>query len=1112
MVGFMSAAGLVGFLSESDPALQVFALQTVNDNINFMWTEFASAISQMYVSIFPLRNIITRFLLQCTIQVRSHADLQIREALYEDEHFPERELAALVAAKIYYHLQEYDESMTFALGAGKLFDIDRSGEFEETIIAKCIDVYIADQSRTRSMSETREIPPDFESSTSQQRPGAANKSASQTSPITPFSQSALPSRSLLSRQDSSAIDEGYAEGTDFIDNGAPLTKLSKSTKNSLHVVIRRLFDRAFQEGQYRQILGIAVEAKNLDALRETIKRASQDGAKGKSKGPIDRGEELMDYLLDVCMHIVQERSLRNDILQLILDMLASDKVASPDYFSIAKCIVYLGQNSKAAELLRRLVDSGDVKLRAVAYQVSFDLFDNGSQDFLAKVIAELPKTEEEKSEFAGVGGPSTEVNQDESAQESSSLLSQNETSAPTSTLTSRPKESQSLSEEQTKAYNLISEILTGTKSLELNLEFLYRANKSDRQILQKLKSSLEARHSIFHNALCFANAFTNSGTTSDWFIRENLDWLHKAVNWSKFSVTASLGVIHRGNIGQGRKLLEPYFRDSSQQGAGSAYSKGGALYGLGLIYTNHGKHVSGYLFDQLRNASNEEVVQHGASLGLGVAGMATEAQHIVDELKNALWQESAISGQAAALSIGLVLLGSGNKDAITDLDSYAHDTDHDKTVRGIALGLALIMYNRQEAADALTNHLLEDPNPTIRYGGVMTIALAYCGTSSNRAVRRLLHLAVSDVNDDVRRVAVMSLGFVLFRKPSAVPRMVELLAESYNPHVRYGATMALGIACAGTGLEEAIDLLEPMMKDSTDFVRQGTLIALAMIMVQQSEAMNPKVVTIRKHLQKVMGDRHEDAMAKFGAALAVGIIDAGGRNCTIGLQTQTGNLNMSAVVGMAVFTQYWYWFPFTHFLSLAFTPTSMTGVDQDLDVPQLKLYCNARPSTFEYPPSMEIKQNEEPEKVKTAVLSTTAQAKRRKMAKEREARGSEEKMDVDDNAEAKSDEKGEDAKDDGEKMDVDDSENGKKDKDESSSIKSNKKREKEKVGFDLDNMSRVLPSQLRYTSFIEGGRYTPVKKVSSMRLTHSFHMLIYFSLPVLARLFSTIIKRMNPSH
>ena len=44
------------------------------------------------------------------------ADISFREGLYETESFPERELAALVAAKIYYHLQEYDESMVFALG------------------------------------------------------------------------------------------------------------------------------------------------------------------------------------------------------------------------------------------------------------------------------------------------------------------------------------------------------------------------------------------------------------------------------------------------------------------------------------------------------------------------------------------------------------------------------------------------------------------------------------------------------------------------------------------------------------------------------------------------------------------------------------------------------------------------------------------------------------------------------------------------------------------------------------------------------------------------------------------------------------------------------------
>jgi 26S proteasome regulatory subunit N2 len=307
---------------------------------------------------------------------------------------------------------------------------------------------------------------------------------------------------------------------------------------------------------------------------------------------------------------------------------------------------------------------------------------------------------------------------------------------------------------------------------------------------------------------------------------------------------------------------------------------------------------------------------------------------------------------------------------------------------------------------------------------------------------------------------------------------VELLAESYNPHVRYGATMALGIACAGTGLPEAIDLLEPMMKDSTDFVRQGALIALAMIMVQQNEATNPKVATIRKQLTKVVGDRHEDAMAKFGAALALGIIDAGGRNCTIGLQTPTGNLNMAAIVGMAVFTQYWYWFPLTHFLSLSFTPTAIIGVDQDLEIPSFKFHSNTRPSMFDYPPEAEVKTEEAPEKIKTAVLSTTAQDKRRKMVKERQRRR--ESMDVDHTS---STPKVSSADDD--KMDVD--EDAKKDDEDKAegaqaTEVAKKKVEKEKVGHDLENMSRVLPAQVKYISF-PGDRFVPVKKVS--------HCLVY---------------------
>lgn len=49
MVGLTSAAGLVGFLSEPDQALQAFALERLNDEIESVWTEVSGSIGQMYV-------------------------------------------------------------------------------------------------------------------------------------------------------------------------------------------------------------------------------------------------------------------------------------------------------------------------------------------------------------------------------------------------------------------------------------------------------------------------------------------------------------------------------------------------------------------------------------------------------------------------------------------------------------------------------------------------------------------------------------------------------------------------------------------------------------------------------------------------------------------------------------------------------------------------------------------------------------------------------------------------------------------------------------------------------------------------------------------------------
>lgn len=291
MVGLTSAAGVVGFLSEPDPELQIFALRKLNEEIDSLWTEVAGSVGEI-------------------------------EALYEDESFPERELAALVAAKVYYNLQEYNESMNFALGAGKLFDLDREGEFEDTIISKCIDTYIALSAMhnpAASASTANQPLPQLTTAFPSTANGASSTSAGLTSPTTPFSQSTLPSKSLLSRQDSTttfdpSLPGGGNAGFEGTQSNPPI--LQRDIQKQLHSIIEQLFERCFRQGRYRQVVGIAVEARNLDVLRRVILRATKD-EKNRQHGEnsVGQTDELMEYVLDICMGVVQERGLRNEVGQ-----------------------------------------------------------------------------------------------------------------------------------------------------------------------------------------------------------------------------------------------------------------------------------------------------------------------------------------------------------------------------------------------------------------------------------------------------------------------------------------------------------------------------------------------------------------------------------------------------------------------------------------------------------------------------------------------------------------------------------------------------------------------------------------------------------------------------
>lgn len=279
---------------------------------------------------------------------------------------------------------------------------------------------------------------------------------------------------------------------------------------------------------------------------------------------------------------------------------------------MVQCFVHLNDPVLATNLLADLLSPSSLKQDPdnllKAYQIAFDLVDTASQEFLGIVAGGLASPSSSSSSI-------TEVTSMETDQKPSS----------SSTLDSKS------SEIDADILSKLETILSGHETISLQLEFLYSHAKTDLQIVTKTKDTLESRNSINHSAITFNNAFMNAGTCSDKFLRDNLDWLAKASNWSKFSATAALGVIHRGNLEYGFSLLQPYLPNpdgGSAGGAASVYSEGGALYALGLVHANNGA-AGGKAKESLRflrtclKAEGGEVVQHGAALGLGVAAMAT---------------------------------------------------------------------------------------------------------------------------------------------------------------------------------------------------------------------------------------------------------------------------------------------------------------------------------------------------------------------------------------------------------------------------------------------------------------------------------------------------------
>ncbi|VDK61262.1 unnamed protein product [Onchocerca ochengi] len=656
--------------------------------------------------------------------------LSVIEGLHENENFKQRHLAALLASKVAFCLGDYNGALQLALAAEDKFQ------------------------------------------------------------LTP-----RPPSILVGSQDEQYVNK-------IIEHALDTYKQAKRNEEEidprLEKLINRLFERNMKKRELRYVIGLALDTRRTDMILVAIK-ATDDQA------------TLLTETVAKVLESQMDRAFRSIVLDLLLRLFS--ELEEPDFVSMCQCLIKLEKPDDVADILQRLVSNKGDNGVLLAYQIAFDLYENASQQFISKIEqslidnapTEIPSTSgvmiqpmeittEGKTESQILSDDIAIANEEEEGRkndrQSKDTSSSESLEERDSTMASNSRKQKSNNSEITKcsedAVCGVSEtfsssgiaidaskmmateasfaerskikdkvvcerlrsILRGEQTIKHHMQFLIKNNHTDMLILKQIKESV--RTASAHNATVIANGLMHLGTTTDDFLRDNLEWISKATNWNKFNAVASLGLIHKGHEANALKLLDPYLPKGEADQFG--FKEGGSLYAYGLIHANHGNaEVISYLRDQLMKATTS-AARHGACLGLGLAAMGTH-----DEQAN-----DAVTGEAAGLAMGLVMVGGIQIEAYQEMVQYVCDTQHDKIQRGLRTGIALLAYGQQEEAEKLIAPLLEHKsNAVLRSTAVCMLAMAYAGSGKADVVRRLLAKVAADPNQDVKRFAVIAIGFVL---------------------------------------------------------------------------------------------------------------------------------------------------------------------------------------------------------------------------------------------------------------------------------------------------------------------------------------------------------------
>jgi len=290
-------------LTEPSPSLRRAALRRLYTIVDTQWHEVAQALPDL-------------------------------EALAEDSEVEEevRHLAAKVASRVFFYLEEPQQALRLALESGEGV-LDESAELKNQAYVDClvgaaVDTYVAKMQKL---------------------------------------------------SDGGSSTQGKDKAKDYDDDALPIDKLQ--------AVVQLMFERCYVEQNYEHALGIALEAREAVKVQEILGKCAETGN-------IKKLYSVLQFAFQAATTLVSSKAFRFQVVQVIAKQLDAMWIGEETpagikkscAFSLANAHQVLRTSKPVAEIVSSLLNGSDDDT-LLGLQLCFDLVESGDQTFVNSVSA-----------------------------------------------------------------------------------------------------------------------------------------------------------------------------------------------------------------------------------------------------------------------------------------------------------------------------------------------------------------------------------------------------------------------------------------------------------------------------------------------------------------------------------------------------------------------------------------------------------------------------------------------------------------------------------------------------------------------------------------------------